>query len=160
LKEEEKMQTMDDKSEGFKYIVRIANTDLDGKKKIIHALTQIKGIGRHMAIFVADACGIERETKCGDLSETQIEKIREVLKNLNKTAPSWMLNHRKDYDTGEDIHLISSEVDLRLRDEINLLKMIRSYKGIRHELGLTVRGQRTRSNNRKGLALGVSRKRK
>jgi len=70
-----------------------------------------------------------------------------------------MLNHRKDIETGEDIHLIGSEIGLRLRDEINIMKKIRSYKGIRHERGLTVRGQRTRGNNRKGLTLGVSKKR-
>ena len=111
-----------------------------------------------MAVLIADAAGMDREKKIGDLTDSQIEKIKEVLENLNKKAPSWMMNHRKDLDTGDDIHLISSEVDLRLRDNVNLLKMIRSYRGIRHELGLPVRGQRTRANNRKGLALGVSKK--
>ena len=44
-------------------------------------------------------------------------------------------------------------------NKINLLKMIRSYKGIRHETGLPARGQRTRAKSRRGLAMGVSRKR-
>ena len=86
-------------------------------------------------------------------------QIKEILEKIEEIAPGWMLNHRKDIDTGKDIHLISSDVDLRLRDDINLLKMIRSYRGVRHESGLSVRGQRTRANNRKGLALGVSKKR-
>ena len=95
----------------------------------------------------------------GDLSESQIDKIRKSIEDIEKIAPKWMLNHRKDYETGEDIHLIGPDIDLRLRDEINIMKKIRSYRGIRHERGLRVRGQRTRANNRKGLALGVSKRR-
>jgi len=149
----------DEKDEDFQYIVRIANTDIDGDKNLIMGIAQIKGIGRHMAVLIADATGIDKKIKMGKLTDAQIEKIKEVLENIHNTAPGWMLNHRKDIDTGKDIHLISSEVDLRLRDDVNLLKMIRSYRGIRHESGLSVRGQRTRANNRKGLALGVSKKR-
>ena len=159
-KEEKKPAKKKDEKKGdFKYIVRIANTDIDGGKTVIMGLAQIKGIGRHMAVLMADAAGMDRRTKIGDLNDAQIEKIKEALENLNKTAPEWMLNRRKDLDTGENIHLISSDIDLRLRDDVNLLKMIRSYRGIRHETGLRVRGQRTRANNRKGLALGVSKKR-
>jgi len=157
--EEQPAKKKDEKKSDFKYIVRIANTDIDGGKTVIMGLAQIKGIGRHMAVLMADAAGMDRRTKIGDLNDAQIEKIKEALENLNKTAPGWMLNRRKDLDTGENIHLISSDIDLRLRDDVNLLKMIRSYRGIRHETGLRVRGQRTRANNRKGLALGVSKKR-
>ena len=89
----------------------------------------------------------------------QIEKIQEIIDRVSTNAPRWMLNHRKDIETGEDIHLIGSDIDMKLRDEINILKKIRSYRGIRHERGLAVRGQRTRANNRKGLSLGVSKKR-
>lgn len=148
-----------EKKDDFQYIIRIANTDIGGEKKVIMGLAQIKGVGRHMAVLIADTAGINREMKTGDLKDAQIEKIKEVLENLHEKAPGWMLNHRKDLDTGDDIHLISADVDMRLRDDINLLKMIRSYRGIRHESGLSVRGQRTRANNRKGLALGVSKKR-
>jgi len=160
LKKEKPIKKKMEKDSDFNYIVRIANTDINGEKKITFGLTQIKGIGRRIATLITDAAGIDREIKCGNLTESQLEKINEILKNLDKKAPGWMLNHRKDLDTGEDIHLISTDVEMRLRDEINLLKMIRSYKGIRHELGLPVRGQRTRSNSRKELALGVSKKSK
>lgn len=149
----------DEKDEDFQYIVRIANTDIDGSKTVIMGISQIKGVGRHMAVLITDATGIDKKLKMGKLSDTQIEKIKSALEDIENIAPGWMLNHRKDIDTGEDIHLISSEVDLRLRDDVNLLKMIRSYRGIRHETGLAVRGQRTRANNRRGLALGVSKKR-
>jgi small subunit ribosomal protein S13 len=69
-----------------------------------------------------------------------------------------MLNHQKDIEIGKDTHFIGSDIEMKLRDEINIMKKIRSYKGIRHERGLTVRGQRTRANNRKGLTLGVSKR--
>lgn len=144
--------------EDFKYIVRIANTDINGEKTLVHGLSSVKGIGRHMAILIIDTAGLDRNQKMGHLSDSQIERIQNALENIQKNAPSWMLNHRKDFDTGEDIHLIGAEIDMRLRDEINIMKKIRSYKGIRHELGLRVRGQRTRANNRTGLALGVSKK--
>ena len=148
-----------DRGPDFKYIVRLANTDLDGEKSVVYGLTGIKGVGVQMATLIADESGIDRYAKIGDLKDAQIEKLQATIDNVNKNAPGWMLNHRKDYDTGEDIHLISSDIDMRLRDEINIMKKIRSYRGIRHERGLPVRGQRTRANSRKGLALGVSKKR-
>jgi small subunit ribosomal protein S13 len=154
-KQTEKKEEVDS---DFKYIVRIANTDVDGERTIVFGLTQIKGVGRRMAILLADIANIPRSVKMGDLTDQQIVKIGQVLENLNEKVPGWMLNHQKDLDTGKDIHLISSEVDMRLRDDVNLMKMIRSYRGIRHEMGLRVRGQRTRANNRSGLSLGVSKK--
>jgi small subunit ribosomal protein S13 len=155
----EKPKKKIDRGPDFKYIVRLSNTDVDGEKNVVYGLTGIKGIGLHMATLIADQSGIGRYKKMGHLTDSQIEKIQELINKLNEHAPGWMLNHRKDYDTGKDIHLISSDIDMRLRDEINIMKKIRSYKGVRHESGLRVRGQRTRANNRKGLALGVSKKR-
>lgn len=143
----------------FNYIVRIANTDINGERNVVQGLTSIKGIGRHMAAFVADASGVDRNLKFGTLSETQIQQIQTALQNIETTAPAWMMNRRKDLYTGKNQHLISVEVATRLRDDINLMKMIRSYKGVRHEAGLPVRGQRTRANGRFGLALGVSKRR-
>jgi len=147
------------KDENFQYIVRIANTDIDGNKNIIHGLTSIKGVGMHISTLITNLTGIDPKLKIGDLKEPQIEKIRQTLDDLDNIAPSWMLNHRKEYETGKNIHLIGTEIDTRLRDEINIMKKIRSYRGVRHERGLPVRGQRTRANNRTGLALGVSKKR-
>jgi len=142
----------------FKYIVRIANTDINGEKSLIHGLATVKGVGLHMSTMVADLAGLDRMAKIGDLKDDQIEKIKEVLGNINKLGPKWMLNHRKDYETGADLHLIGVDIDTRLREEINIMKKIRSYKGVRHEAGLPVRGQRTRAHGRIGLAMGVSRK--
>lgn len=147
-----------DRGPDFKYIVRISNTDVNGEKNIIYGLTSIKGIGIHMATIIADQTGVDKKVLIGNLNDSQIQKIQETINNVTKTAPGWMLNHRKDYETGQNLHFVSSDIDIRLRDEINIMKKIRSYRGVRHELGLSVRGQRTGSNSRKGLALGVSKK--
>ena len=145
--------------ENFNYILRVVNTDINGENNIVQGLTKIKGIGRHMATFIADTAGVDRKLKFGNLPEPEIEKIKEVLENIDQYAPAWMLNYRKDIYTGDNMHLISTDVAIRLRDDINMMKMIRSYRGVRHELGLKVRGQRSSSNGRKGLALGVSKRR-
>lgn len=155
----EKVKKHKDHGEDFKYIVRISNTDVDGEKSVIYGLTMVKGIGLHLAAFVVDKSGVDRNKKVGDLKDGEIEKLQETIDSITDTAPVWMLNHRKEYDTGNDIHLVGPEIDMRLRDEINIMKKIRSYRGIRHERGLAVRGQRTRANKRSGLSLGVSKKR-
>ncbi len=154
--EEKKSEKKDD---DFQYIIRLSNTDIDGKKNIVYGLTSIKGIGVHISHLILEQTGINKNIKIGKLSESQTKELQDAIDNISKNAPRWMLNHRKDYDTGEDIHLISQEIDMKLRDEINIMKKIRSYRGIRHERGLPVRGQRTRANNRRGLSLGVSKKR-
>jgi small subunit ribosomal protein S13 len=69
-----------------------------------------------------------------------------------------MCNRTKDYDTGEDLHVVSVELELLVQEDVNRLKKTRSYKGIRHENGHKVRGQRTSSNGRKGSTIGVIRK--
>ena len=147
-----------DRGPDFKYIVRISNTDVNGEKNVVYGLSSIKGLGVHMATLIVDQAQVDKKILIGNLNDSQIQKIQETINNVNKTAPVWMLNHRKDYETGQNLHFVSTDIEIRLRDEINIMKKIRSYRGVRHELGLRVRGQRTGSNGRKGLALGVSKK--
>ncbi len=143
----------------FKYIVRMANTDIDGNRPLLYALQGIKGIGYRVAEGIVRELKMDPKEKIGNLSDEDIEKIRIIVEEkLEDLLPSWMRNHRKDYITGENRHLLSTDLDLQKQDDINRLKRIRAYRGIRHERGLTVRGQRTRSNGRRGLAVGVSRK--
>ena len=72
--------------------------------------------------------------------------------------PVWLLNRRKDYSTGKDLHVTGSDLVISLRNDLNRLRKIRSYRGIRHEQGLPVRGQRTRTSFRKGASVGVTHK--
>lgn len=143
----------------FKYIIRLSNYDVDGHKSIVNGLTSVKGVGRHLSIIIAELSEIPREEKVGNLTDQQVEHLQDIIDNIQENVPAWLLNHRKDYETGKDLHLIGTEIETNLRDEINRMKKIRCYRGIRHELGLPVRGQRTRANNRTGLTLGVSKKR-
>ncbi len=69
-----------------------------------------------------------------------------------------MFNRKFDPQTGEHKHLIGSELKLAVKFNIDSMRKIRSYKGVRHELGLPVRGQRTRSSFRKGVIVGVIKK--
>jgi hypothetical protein len=83
-----------EKSEDFKYIVRLADTDIDGEKTVIYGLTSIKGIGMHMSSLIIDITKIDRNMKVGDLSDEQIEQIRQALLEITEKAPRWMYNHR------------------------------------------------------------------
>ena len=158
-KEEQSKDKKQGRSDDFKFIVRLSNTDVDGEKKVIHGLTSIKGIGIRMASLVTANIDVDTNKKVGNLTDKEVEEIQKAIDNIQNSAPTWMLNHRKDMETGEDIHLIGPQIEMSLRDEINIMKKIRSYRGIRHERGLRVRGQRTRGNNREGLSLGVSKQR-
>jgi len=144
--------------EDFRYIVRMANTDLDGTRSVAYALTAIDGVGIRVAEALADTVGVSRTERLGNLSEVQTDQIEATLGKLGESFPEWMVNRPRDWETGLDLHAYGAEGNLRVRDDINRMKMIRSYKGVRHETGQKVRGQRTRSNGRTGLTVGVTKK--
>ena len=147
-----------DAKEDFRYIVRFANTDLEGARSVVYALQKVRGVGPRIAEMVADLSGVSRTERIGNLPEPKTEEMEKVLGTLAERVPMWVVNRPNDPDTGADSHLFGADVDLRRRDDINRMKMIRSYKGIRHEQGQKVRGQRTRSNGRTGLTVGVVKK--
>ena len=153
------MATDSDKEDSeFKYIVRIMNTDLQGEKSVVVALPGVKGVGVRTAEILVDRLELDRRARIGDLPDDKIEEIEKTLKELPDVVPPWLLNRRKDLETGEDHHRIGPELDISLRDDINMMRKIRCYRGIRHETGQKVRGQRTRSNGRSGLTVGVMKK--
>jgi small subunit ribosomal protein S13 len=69
-----------------------------------------------------------------------------------------MFNRRKDTDSGKDQHILSSELALKIKTDIDQAKEIRSWRGYRHAYSLKVRGQRTKTTGRAGKALGVKKK--
>jgi len=149
------------KIEGIKGIVRIAEVDIPGEKRLRNALLHVKGIGHSLAKGIAIAAGLDPEIMIGSLSDEELKKLEDVIKNpLKYGIPYHMLNRRFDPVTGEHKHLVGSDLVIAVKSDIDLMKKIRSYKGIRHELGLPVRGQRTRTSFRKGMIVGVSRKKK
>jgi small subunit ribosomal protein S13 len=94
----------------------------------------------------------------GYLEDEQIETLNKTVDDIESILPVWMLNRRKDYLSGEDKHIVATDVLLIKREDLNSMKKTRSYKGIRHERGHKVRGQRTKSTGRRGLVVGVTRK--
>lgn len=141
----------------LKHFVRVANTDLEGKKNIAYALTKIKGIKYSFASAICSILNLDVNKKTGYLSEEEIKKIDSVLKNPDK-VPRFMYNRKIDIETGNDRHLIGANLKLTNEFDIKRLKKIRSYIGMRHSAGLPVRGQRTRSNFRTGGSVGVIKK--
>jgi len=145
--------------EEFKHIVRLAGKDLTGEKRVQLALADLKGVNLNFARAVAYAADVDPFVKIGGLNKEQVERLGKVLKDpAEHGIPSWMLSRRKDYETGKDLHLVGGDVAMTTRTDIGRERRIRSRRGIRHELGLTVRGQRTRTTGRKGLVVGVQRK--
>lgn len=143
----------------IKHLVRIANADLDGHQSVQYALTGLKGVGRRTSRILADGAGIDPTSIMGSLDDAEIEKLKQAIANFESAVPTWMLNRRRDFLTGEDKHTIGVNLVLSVNEDINIMKKTRSYRGIRHERGLRVRGQRTRSTGRSGATVGVSRKR-
>ncbi|AEF96403.1 30S ribosomal protein S13 [Methanotorris igneus] len=145
----------------FKYLIRISRTDVDGKKPLVRALQEIYGIGEAMAKAIVRVAKLDEKKLAGYLTDEEVKKIEEILSDPAKFGiPSWMFNRRKDYHTGEDKHVIEADLTIAIQEDINRLKKIRCYRGIRHELGLPCRGQRTRSTFRRGQTVGVSRRKK
>jgi small subunit ribosomal protein S13 len=145
--------------EEFKHIVRIAGKDLTGAKPVYRALSELRGVDFTFARGVAYAAKIDPFARLGDLKNEQVESIEKILKNpLEHGIPSWLFNRRKDFESGKDLHLIGHHIDLTVQADVGRERRIRSRRGIRHELGLPVRGQRTRTTGRKGLSVGVKRK--
>ncbi len=94
----------------------------------------------------------------GLLPDEKINDLKKVIEEASANLPVWMMNRRKDVETGQDKHVMGMDLAMTLREDLDLMKKMRSYKGIRHERGLRVRGQRTRSTGRTGAIVGVSRK--
>ena len=142
----------------FKYIIRIANSDVSGEERLANALTSIRGIGPRISNAIVQKLKLDPNKLAGKLDDKNVVDIENAIMNLNDYVPDWLLNRQKDYDTGNDIHPVSVELKMTHDEDLNRMKKVKSYKGIRHASGHKVRGQRTYSNGRKGLALGVSRK--
>ena len=130
--------------------------DIPGDKKVIVGLTQIRGIGYTFANAILDSLKINSNSNIGNLTESQVQSIEKLIKNpLSENFPVWFLNRRRDLETGNDMHLITSDIALSVRNDIEREKSVNSWRGMRHMFGLKVRGQRTRTTGRKGGAVGV-----
>ncbi len=154
-----KQEVAGKKSSSIKGIVRVCETNLDGNKKVSQAILRIRGIGHTLSSFIPNLAGIDSSKLLGELTEEEVGRLEDVIKNpLRFNVPEFLLNRRKDRETGESRHVVESESILVRKSDIDLMKKIRCYRGIRHERNLPVRGQRTRGSFRKGRSVGVSKK--
>jgi len=143
-------------------IVRIVQTDIPGHKRLLTGLTYIKGVSWTISNAICKILKLDPNKKVADLDKAELEKLNDFLKNPSG-FPEFLLNRRKDFETGDDAHLIGTDLDMKKEFDIRRLKKIRSYRGLRHAFGHPTRGQRTKSNfrSKKGKkAVGVKRKKK
>jgi len=107
-------------------MARIAGVNIANHQHAEIALTAIYGVGRTRAQRICDAAGIGRSTKIKELSDAEMEKLR------------------------DEVGKFTVEGDLRREVQMNIKRLIEigSYRGLRHRRGLPVRGQRTRTNAR------------
>jgi len=107
-------------------MARIAGVNLPPNKHTVIALTAIFGIGRSRARQICDSIGVKHSAKIKDLSDSEMEKIR------------------------EQVGKFTVEGDLRRETSMNIKRLmdLGCYRGVRHKKGLPVRGQRTRTNAR------------
>jgi len=121
-------------------MARIAGVNIPDNKHIEYSLAYIKGIGLPMARKICQKANVKPGTKVADLSEQEIEKIREAVGKIK----------------------VEGDLKMEISQNIKRLKEIGAYRGLRHAKNLPVRGQRTRTNARtkrgKRVTVGSGRK--
>ncbi len=154
--EESQDGSPEEEEQNLQYFVRIGGADLDGTKTVERGLSELNGIGTRMARLVAEEADVDRNATFGLLDEDEIDDVVEIVENLEDHVPSWMTNRQNDFFTGETSHLVGTDVNEKRRHDINRMKVIESYKGVRHKRGQKVRGQRTKSTGRSEGTIGVN----
>ncbi|MFX0042907.1 MAG: 30S ribosomal protein S13 [Candidatus Hodarchaeota archaeon] len=144
-----------------KVFFRKLRSQVDGNTKVEYGLTQIKGIGKRLAQAIIRVANIDPNMRIGALPEKDLNRIEEIILNpVENGIPNWLVNRKKDLRDGKDKHLIGSQLEITVKRDIDRMKRMKSYKGVRHHLKLKVRGQKTKSTGRHGLVVGVMRRKK
>ena len=142
----------------FSYILRIADSDIDGLRPIAIGITSVKGIGMRTSQQICRLAGVDGNTLGGHLSDDEQDRLRNSIVDYATTVPWWLVNRQRDIGTNEDAHIVATEVKMTRDDDVARIAGVKAYRGMRHRSGHKVRGQRLRSNGRKGSSLGVERK--
>ena len=141
----------------YENLIRILGNDIPGEKKTLIGLTQIRGIGYMFANAMLQILKINPDSRIGTLSEEEVSSIEKMIQDpKSQNFPIWFLNRQKDIETGDDMHLVTSDIAFQIRNDVEREKGVFSWRGYRHMYGLKVRGQRTRCTGRKGGAVGVA----
>ena len=146
-------------SEEYRHIVRVAGRDIDGQENLLQGLTRISGVGLRLSKAILTQLKLDPYSRLGYIKDDQITKIEKIVKDPTGVGlPHWYVNRPRDRTSGRMLHLTGPDLEFAHRSDIDRLKRIRSWRGVRHSLGLKVRGQHTRTTGRGGAAVGVSRK--
>ena len=109
-------------------MLRIMGTDVAGTLKASYAVAEIKGVSASLSNAILRKAGVNPDVRAGFLTESDISKIEDVIRDLAKySLPTWLFNRRKDTDTGKDTHLLSAELVLKTKTDIDGAKEIRSW---------------------------------
>eukprot|EP00878_Enallax_costatus_P000247 GHUV01000312.1.p1 GENE.GHUV01000312.1~~GHUV01000312.1.p1 ORF type:complete len:154 (+),score=58.30 GHUV01000312.1:122-583(+) len=143
----------------FQHILRVLNTNVDGKQKVMYAMTAIRGIGRRFSNLVCKKAEVDMRKRAGELSAEELEQLMTIVANPRQyKIPDWFLNRQKDHKDGRFSQITSSALETKLRDDLERLKKIRNHRGLRHYWGLRVKGQHTKTTGRRGKTVGVAKK--
>eukprot|EP01088_Endostelium_zonatum_P000751 TRINITY_DN109_c0_g1_i1.p1 TRINITY_DN109_c0_g1~~TRINITY_DN109_c0_g1_i1.p1 ORF type:complete len:162 (-),score=23.12 TRINITY_DN109_c0_g1_i1:189-674(-) len=146
-------------TEDFQHILRVLNTNIDGRIKIVNALTAIKGIGRRFATVALKKAVIDTTKRAGELTLKDLDHVIDVVQHPRQyKIPDWMLNRQRDIVDGRYQQIVSNALDAKLREDLARLRRMRCHRGLRHHWNLRVRGQHTKTTGRKGRTVGVSKK--
>ncbi|KAL6121992.1 hypothetical protein NUSPORA_01015 [Nucleospora cyclopteri] len=146
-------------AESMQHIVRLYNTNIDGTKKVIFAMTKIRGIGMRISRAVILKAGVDSDKYAGELNGEEIKKIQDVISDpISFGIPEYFLNHQRDIITGESSQLVGNKLDAALRYKIEKAKKFKEVRGSRLAMGLKCNGQRTMSNGRRQKAFAGKKK--
>ena len=148
---------MEEEKKAAKQIVRFLNTDIKGERAFTQGITKIKGIGHNLARAIAIKLNLNNTKKINAYSDSELKDLEEKIKSMDMIE-TWQLNRQKDYDSGENKHLLTTNIKLRKDFDQKRLQQIKSYRGLRLQSGHPVRGQRTKAHFRKGKTVGVKKK--
>merc|ERR1712137_584180 len=154
----EKMALVVEDSE-FQHILRVLNTNVDGREHVAIALTKIRGIGRRFANLICKKADIDLNKRAGELTEDEIESIKTIIANPRQfNIPTWFLNRQKDRKEGKFTQVVSNHLDTKMREDLERMKKIRLHRGLRHYWSLRVRGQHTKTTGRRGKTVAAGKK--
>ncbi|KAH9819975.1 ribosomal protein S13/S18-domain-containing protein [Melampsora americana] len=152
LSEQDKMSlVVPEAHQQFQHILRLLNTNVDGRIKIMFALTQIRGVGRRLANVACKKADVDLNKRAGELNPDELERIVTIIQNPAQfKIPNWFLNRQRDIVDGKSFQVLSNGLDSKMREDLERLKKIRAHRGLRHYWGLRVRGQHTKTTGRRG----------
>jgi len=143
----------------FQHILRLMNTNIDGRQKVVFALTSIKGVGRRYSNLVCKKADVDTFKRAGELTNEEVERVMTIVQNPRQyKIPDWFLNRQKDFKDGKFSQVLANGLDNKMREDLERLKKIRVHRGLRHAWGIRVRGQHTKTTGRRGKTVGVSKK--